>query len=137
LNINFTGTEPQYMSLGAAGADLEAAQNYTIVPGEQVMIDTGTALQLPEGHFAMYCPRSSLCNKKGLRMVNSIGVGDMDYIGTIRFVYHNVSDTTVKVDKGERIGQVVILPYVQTNFTKVDKLESTERGEGGFGSTGK
>jgi dUTP pyrophosphatase len=124
------------MSLGAAGADLEAKGNYTILPKEKIMIDTGTAVAIPEGYFGMCCPRSSLCNKGGLRLVNSLGIIDHDYRGTIRFVYENVSDKAVVIEEGERIGQMVVLPFVKAEFIKVDTLEDTERGCGGFGSTG-
>ena len=135
--INFKGLQPQYMSLGAAGADLASKDSHTILPNEQVMIDTGTAVAIPEGYFGMCCPRSSLCNKGGLRLVNSVGIIDHDYRGTMRFVYENVSSSPVEISKGERIGQLVILPFVQAEFTQVEDLDETERGEGGFGSTGK
>lgn len=136
MKINFKGTQPQYMSQGAAGADLSSKHDYTILPQEKIMIDTGTAVAIPEGYFGMCCPRSSLCNKNGLLLVNSLGVIDHDFRGTIRFVYKNTSDTAVVVTKGERIGQMVILPFVKAEFMQVEDLDNTERGEGGFGSTG-
>jgi dUTP pyrophosphatase len=135
--LNYTGTQPQYMSQGAAGADLESEEFYTIHPNEQVMIDTGTSVQIPEGYFGMAAPRSSLCNKKGLQLVNSLGIIDSDFIGSIKLVYKNNSAETVYIEEGERIGQLIILPFVKAVYTKVDKLEDTLRGEGGFGSTGK
>ncbi len=137
MKIDYTGTQPQYMSQGAAGADLAAKHDYTILPSEQVMIDTGTSVAIPEGYFGMCCPRSSLCNKNGLQMSNSVGIIDEDYRGSIRCVYRNISDKPVLISKGERIGQLLILPYVKVEFTEVDTLCETERGEGGFGSTGK
>lgn len=135
--LNYTGTQPQHMSFGAAGGDLESSNYYEIKPNQQVMIDTGTAVQIPEGYFGMAVPRSSLCNKKGLHMTNSFGVIDSDYTGTIKFVYKNTSDVTVVIEEGERIGQLIITPFVKAVYTKVDKLEDTKRGTGGFGSTGK
>lgn len=137
MELNFKGTEPQYMSLGAAGADLEALHEEVLLPNEQVMIDTGTAVEIPEGYFGLCCPRSSLCNKKGLHMVNSLGIIDSDYRGTMRFVYKNTSDEEVIIQKGERIGQLIIIPFVKANLVKADTLGDTIRGEGGFGSTNK
>lgn len=136
MQINYKGEQPQYMSQGAAGADLSSKQDYTILPSRKMMIDTGTAVAIPEGYFGMVCPRSSLCNKGGLRLVNSLGVIDSDYRGTIRLVYENVSDKFVEISFGERIGQLIILPFVKAEFIQVDDLEDTERGDGGFGSTG-
>ena len=136
MQVNFKGTEPQYMSLGAAGADLASKHDYTILPKEQIMIDTGTAVSIPEGYFGMAVPRSSICNKKGLQLANSIGVIDSDFVGSVRLVYRNTSDKEAVILKGERIGQIVILPFVKAEFTQVEDLEETVRGEGGFGSTG-
>ncbi len=137
MELNYKGNTPQYMSLGAAGADMESKQEYTIDTGCQVMVDTGTAVQIPENFFGMCCPRSSLCNKKGLHMVNSVGIIDSDYRGTVRFVYKNTSDEPVYIEKGERIGQIIILPFVKASLVKVEDLDDTVRGTGGFGSTGK
>lgn len=136
MNINFKGNKPQYMSLGAAGADLSSLYTVDIKPEEQVMIDTGSYLAIPLGHFGLVCPRSSLCNKSGLHMVNSVGIIDEDYRGSIKLVYKNTSKKVVTVNKGERIGQIIIQPYVKAKFVEVEELEDTVRGEGGFGSTG-
>lgn len=137
MKIEFVGTQPQYMSAGAAGADLSSSEDYFIPAGESVMIETNTAVAIPEGYFGMCCPRSSICNKKGLTLVNSVGVIDSDYTGTIKFVYKNNSDSSVVIEKGERIGQLLILPFVKAEFVEVEQLGDTERGTGGFGSTGK
>lgn len=137
MKIEFVGTQPQYMSAGAAGADLSSSEVYFISAGKSEMIETNTAVAIPEGYFGMCCPRSSICNKKGLTLVNSVGVIDSDYTGTIKFVYKNNSDSMVIIEKGERIGQLLILPFVKANFIEVNQLGETERGTGGFGSTGK
>jgi dUTP pyrophosphatase len=125
------------MTKGAAGADLAAQYGYEVEPGQQVMIDTGTKLQLQSGTFGMLVPRSSLCNKQGLSLVNSVGILDEDFTGTIKFCYKNTGDEKVFIGSGERIGQVVIVPYVNADFIVVDTLDNTKRGEGGYGSTGK
>lgn len=134
--INFVGTEPKYMSAGAAGADLESKWVGDIKPGEQVMVPTGTMMSIPEGYFGMLAPRSSLCNKGGLRLVNSVGIIDSDYRGEIMFCYKNDGEGTVHIKYGERIGQVIIMPFVKATFTSVESLDETVRGEGGFGHTG-
>lgn len=138
MDVKFKGnTPPRYMSEGAAGADLAAKVGYAILPGVQVMIDTGVAIQLPENTAGLLVPRSSLCNKQGLQFVNYVGILDEDFTGTIKFCYNNTSNDVVTILAGERIGQVVVVPYIKANFIQVDKLETTVRGDGGYGSTGK
>lgn len=128
------------MTNGAAGADLVAdlgsAAFVEIMPNHSYMFNTGTAIQLPEGMAGLLIPRSSLCNKKGLKLVNSVGLLDEDYTGNIKFCYENTGPLPVIIEHGERIGQILVVPYIKANFQKVDKLEETERGNGGFGSTG-
>lgn len=137
MKVQFTGNKPKYMSDGAAGADLAAAWGYDIEVGQQVMIDTGTAVSVPGGFVGLLTPRSSLCNKEGLQLVNSIGILDPDYTGTIKFVYKNTGKKkTVTIAKGERIGQLVITPVVVAEFEEVSELADTARGGKGFGSTG-
>jgi dUTP pyrophosphatase len=136
MDVLFVGNEPLYMTDGAAGADLAASWGYEIEAGQQVMIDTGTSVAIPEGLVGLLTPRSSLCNKSGLLLVNSIGVLDPDYTGTIKFCYKNTGKKSITIAKGERIGQLVITPAMRAVFNKVDALGKTARGAGGFGSTG-
>ena len=136
MKIKTVGNIPQYMTQGAAGADLTAKAAYTIPPQTQTLVGTGTSLQLKSGTFGMLVPRSSLCNKGGLRLVNGLGIIDDDFRGEIMFCYKNTGFKTVEIEKGERIGQVVVLPYLKAEFVGVDSLEETARGSGGFGSTG-
>lgn len=136
--VLFKGNEPQFMSKGAAGADLIANDTYVIKPNQQAMIDTGTSVAIPEGSYGMLTPRSSLCNKGGLQMPNSIGIIDSDYRGSIKCCYKNTGDKTIEIEKGERICQLIIMGYNKANFVVTeDELPSTERGVGGFGSTDK
>lgn len=137
MEVPVKGLLPQYMTEGAAGADLASSWGHDIYPDQKVKIDTGTALKLPEGHVGFLVPRSSLCNKHGLVLCNSVGVLDEDYTGTVKFVYKNTGNEVIHIARGERIGQVVVVPYVKAEFVEVDELESTERGSGGYGSTGK
>lgn len=138
MDVKFKGnTPPQYMTEGAAGADLAAKISYAILPGVQVMVDTGVAIQLPENTAGLLVPRSSLCNKHGLQLVNFLGILDGDFTGTIKLCYKNTSNDIVTILAGERIGQVVVVPYIKANFIQADELENTVRGDGGYGSTGK
>lgn len=136
LDIDYVGSVPKYMTQGAAGADLAAKVETIIPPYEERLVGTGTKVKIPEGFFGMLVPRSSTCRKLGLELTNSVGVIDEDYIGEIMFSYRNISDEYVMIKQGERIGQLAILPYVKAEFSSVDVLEVTGRGEDGFGSTG-
>lgn len=143
MNINFKklsvlATVPTRGSVSAAGYDLYAASTYNIeIPrGETVKIGTGIAVEIPEGYFGAIFARSGLATKKGLRPANAVGVIDSDYRGELIVALHNDSNMTQYVDAGERIAQLVILPYLNVDFNEVDELNSTDRGEGGFGSTG-
>ena len=130
---------PTYGSTSAAGADLYALTDgeLTISCGETKLIHTGIAMQIPEGYVGLVYARSGLATKKGLAPANKVGVIDSDYRGEIMVALYNHSDKVQTVENGERIAQIVIAPYLRAEFTESDILEDTERGEGGFGSTGK
>ena len=137
MEIKFKGTEPQYMTTGAAGADIEASKEVTIHRFSQAMVSTGLSVEIPEGFYGLLLPRSSICNKKGLRLANSAGVIDSDYRGEVKFCYRNDTEYDVVIEAGERIGQIIISPCIKAKFVNVEDLSGTIRGEGGFGSTGK
>ena len=122
----------------AAGYDLYcyASSKITIYPHETVKVKTGISVELPEGTFGAIFARSGLATNKGLRPANCVGVIDSDYRGEILVPLHNDSDEIKTIEPKERIAQFILLPFVEMNFIKVDKLNETERGEGGFGSTG-
>ncbi len=136
-----TGTAvlPQRGSASAAGYDLYAdlASPVEIAPGETKMIGTGLSMEIPDGYFAAIFARSGLAMKEGLRPANCVGVVDSDYRGEFKVGLHNDSSETRTVVPGERIAQMVVMPYLQVGFEKTDDLSETERGSGGFGSTGK
>lgn len=123
----------------AAGYDLYACINDTITinPHTTVKIGTGLAVEIPSGYFGAVFARSGLATKKGLRPANSVGVCDSDYRGEYIVALHNDSDEVCKVVPGERIAQLVVLPYLEVEFCEAKELTLTERGDGGFGSTGK
>lgn len=120
----------------AAGYDLYAHEGATIKPHETVKIGTGVAIQPPKDTFGAVFARSGLAAKQGLRPANCVGVCDYDYTGEYIVALHNDSNEERVIEKGERIGQVVFIPYVNVTFVEVDELDATERGAGGFGSTG-
>lgn len=130
---------PHAGSRSAAGYDLYACleQDVTLAPHETVKIGTGLALALPEGTFGAVFARSGLAAKEGLRPANCVGVCDSDYRGEYIVALHNDSDEPRTVRHGERIAQLVLLPYLPMDFEEVDALPETLRGAGGFGSTGK
>ena len=136
--LNNLAKVPSYGSDEAAGADLYAATDYdiTIAPGQTVKIDTGIAIAIPRGYFGAIFARSGLATKQGLRPANCVGVIDSDYRGPIIVAMHNDSDEDQTVPAGSRIAQLAIIPVMRTDFNIVDELNSTDRGEGGFGSTG-
>lgn len=107
-----------------------------ILPHETKLIGTGVAIQPPKDCFGAVFARSGLASKQGLRPANCVGICDYDYTGQYMIALHNDSNEPRIVNHGERIGQVVFIPYMNVNFVEVDELEETERGDGGFGSTG-
>ena len=130
---------PTYGSAEAAGADLYACLDETVViqPGETAWIPTGIALEVPKGCAGLIYARSSLGTKRGLAPANKVGVIDSDYRGEIRVVLLNHSQQSQKVDPGERVAQLLITPVLTPPFLETEDLSDTERGVGGFGSTGK
>ena len=123
----------------AAGYDLYACleEDVFIAPGQTVKIGTGLAVAVPEGFFGAVFARSGLASKEGLRPANCVGVCDSDYRGEYIIALHNDSDMTRTVRHGDRIAQLVILPFLPAEFEECDSLPETARGAGGFGSTGK
>lgn len=129
---------PKYASVSAAGADLYACMggDTSISPGETVKISTGIAVAIPDGYAGLVYARSGLATKKGLAPANKVGVIDSDYRGEIMVMLHNHSSESALVEDGDRVAQLVITPVVQAIFEEVETLDNTERGVGGFGSTG-
>lgn len=122
----------------AAGYDLYAASEYDIIirPHSTVKIGTGIAAAIPQGYFGGIFARSGLATKKGLAPANKVGVVDSDYRGEIIVALHNDTDGVQVVTAGDRIAQFIVLPFVEVDFIEVNDLDETERGSGGFGSTG-
>jgi dUTP pyrophosphatase len=130
---------PAYASAGAAGADLRAAviEPLMIVPGERAAVPTGLVLEIPDGWEGQVRPRSGLAIKFGLTVVNAPGTIDSDYRGELKVLLVNLGRETVGIGRGDRIAQLVLAPAPQAAFDEVERVDSTERGSGGFGSTGR
>jgi len=130
---------PEYATEGAAGMDLRANIDTPIVlhPMERKLVPTGLFIALPMGYEAQVRPRSGLALKKGITVLNAPGTVDADYRGEIGVVLINLSTEDFTINDGERIAQMVIARHEQAEFTVVEALDETERGAGGYGSTGK
>ena len=130
---------PTYGSAWAAGADLYACleEAVTIQPGETVIIPTGIALEVPQGCAGLINARSSMGAKRGLAPANKVGVIDSDYRGQVMVALHNHSALPQSVEPQERIAQLLITPVYTPGFVETEELSDTQRGAGGFGSTGK
>lgn len=129
---------PEYATYDSAGVDLLAAVEHDVplAPLERQLIPTGIAIALPEGYEAQIRPRSGLALKHGITLVNAPGTIDADYRGEIGVIVANVSQEPFVIQRGMRIAQMVIAQYERATWSKVDTLPETERGDGGFGSTG-
>ena len=134
---------PSYETAGAAGADIRAnfapdqrAEGVVLQPGARALIPTGLSMAIPDGYEVQIRPRSGLALKNGLALVNAPGTIDSDYRGPVGIIIINHGSEPYQVTHGLRIAQMVVAPVVQATFTVQDTLDDTERGQGGFGSTG-
>lgn len=128
---------PRYQTPGAAGLDLLADEAVTLAPGERRLVPTGVAVEIPPGHEGQVRPRSGLALRYGVGMVNAPGTVDADYRGEVGVLLVNWGRQAVTIARGDRIAQLVIAPVERADLVLVDKLGRTDRGGGGFGSTGK
>ena len=128
--------EPSYQTDGSAGMDLRSIEDAELEPGERKLVRTGIRIEIPGGYEGQVRPRSGLALRHGISMVNTPGTIDSDYRGEIAVILINLGQDVVKLEKGERIAQLVICPVSRAEIELASSLESTQRGEGGFGSTG-
>jgi dUTP pyrophosphatase len=130
---------PEYRSAGAAGADVRARLDAALVlkPGQRAAVPTGLRLEIPEGYEVQVRPRSGLALSKGITCLNSPGTIDSDYRGEVRIILVNLGSEPASIEPGERIAQLVLAQVSRAHFLKAENLTMTERGEGGFGSTGR
>ena len=129
---------PKYETLGSSGMDIAAhiENNIIIDPGEKALVTTGFSIAIPRGYEVQIRPRSGLAAKKNITVLNTPGTIDADYRGEIKVILINLGKEKFIIENGERIAQMVVCPVVRANFEEVKKLSNTERGSGGFGSTG-
>lgn len=132
------GWFPQYMTEGAAGADLRAAieEPVTIKPLHRAMIPTGLAISIPSGFEGQVRPRSGLAARNGVTMLNSPGTIDSDYRGEVKVILINLGGEDFVLNRGDRVAQLIIAPATRAEFERAEELEDTGRGPGGFGHTG-
>lgn len=127
---------PVYATGGAAGADVYSANDYTIYPGDRVLIDTGLDCRIPEGYEIQVRSRSGLALKQGVIVLNSPGTVDSDYTGPLGVILYNGGHDTFNIKQGDRIAQIVVAPVIVANFSFTQEDKITDRGASGFGSTG-
>lgn len=134
--LNQEVTTPEYKTTGASGMDISSIEEVLLAPMERKLIHTGIFLEPDKGYEIQLRPRSGTSIKKGLTLVNCVGTIDEDYRGEVCVPIINLSQTFQTIEKGERIAQMVVSPYIQAEIEVVDELSDTERGDKGFGSTG-
>lgn len=136
--ILITGEQiPSYAHPGDAGADLRSSEAVVLAPGQRRMVSTGVALALPDGKVAFVVPRSGLAAKHGITVVNSPGTIDAGYRGEIKVLLLNTDAVEAfTIEPGDRIAQIIIMDFVQAKFVPAKTLPGSDRGDGGFGSTG-
>jgi len=136
--LDSRAVEPKYGSADAAGADLYALMDepLTLAPGQTALVHTGLAVEIPTGFVGLVCARSGLATKRGLAPANKVGVIDADYRGEVMVALHNHSTEAQTIDQGERVAQLVLVPYLTAAYEQAEDLSDTDRGAGGFGSTG-
>ncbi len=127
---------PRYETDGAAGMDLRADEPFTLAPGERRLVPTGLAVEIPPGHEGQVRARSGLAVRHGIALVNAPGTIDSDYRGEVKVILVNLGQAPASFARGERIAQLVIAPVTRVEIALADELAGTERGGGGFGSTG-
>jgi dUTP pyrophosphatase len=131
------GFEPSYAKAGDAGADLRSTKKLSIAPGSRELVPTGVSIALPSGFVGLVHPRSGLALRHGVTVLNSPGTIDAGYRGEIMVTLYNSSSELFEVEKGDRIAQLLIQRVERADFIAVEKLPDSDRGQSGFGSTGK
>jgi dUTP pyrophosphatase len=135
--VTETGILPAYETAGSSGMDLRSTVNHQLLPGKRCLIPTGIFIELPEGYEAQVRARSGFAVKHGIGLVNGVGTIDSDYRGEIQVCLINWGEESFEIKQGDRIAQLIISQYERVEWEEVATLEDTERGAGGFGSSGK
>lgn len=127
---------PRYAKPGDAGLDLTVRKDVAIPPLYTVLVGTGVSVEIQDGYVGLVFPRSGMATKRGITLANCVGVIDSGYRGEIKVPLHNMTNYTKVVNEGERVCQLVVVPFMTCECIEVDELSDTERGDGGFGSSG-
>ncbi len=136
--VNYKGTyKPEYQTQNSAGIDLQTTEDVTLPAGKWALLPTGLSMEIPPNFMGMVCPRSGLAAKYGITVLNAPGIIDADYRGEIKVILINQSNEDYSFKKGDRIAQLIFTPALQGHLSEVDVLTTTDRGAGGFGSTGR
>jgi len=135
--VTETGILPAYETAGSSGMDLRSTVNHQLLPGKRCLIPTGIFIELPEGYEAQVRARSGFAVKHGIGLVNGVGTIDSDYRGEIQVCLINWGEESFEIKQGDRIAQLIISQYERVEWEEVAALEDSERGAGGFGSSGK
>ena len=136
MEVKIKGNIPIYGKPGDAGADLVSERDVVLGAGQTILVPTGTHIEIPEGYVGLVHPRSGLAANHGITVLNAPGTIDSGFRGEIQVILHNTSGRSVQIMRGMRIAQLVIQEFVTANFVQVDELSDSDRGVGGFGSTG-
>ena len=137
LKLDVDLPTPSHSHPGDAGTDLYARINTTLEPGQRQMVPTGIAIAVPEGFAGLVVPRSGIAARHGIGVVNGPGLLDSGYRGEINVILVNHGDESFHITRGDRIAQLVVVPFATQELVEVDELPPTARGDGGFGSTGR
>ena len=137
MKIKCGGHKPSYTNKYAAGLDIRSNTDILIHPGQIVDVESKLAVEIPKGHFGMVVARSGLSYKRQIKLINDVGIIDEDYRGNIGIRLINEGSESYLIKAGDRVAQMIIIPYVQVDLEYVDELEKTERGKGGFGHSGR
>lgn len=137
MKIKCNGEKPSYVNEYAAGLDIKSNEGIYLYPGDIKDIETLLAVEIPKGHFGMVVARSGLSYKKQIKLINDVGIIDEDYRGYIGIRLINEGNEPYMIEKGDRIAQMIIIPYIQPKLVYVEELSETDRGSGGFGHTGR
>ena len=139
LKVKLTGDAelPKHKKYGDAGMDLRSQQAVDIMPRGTVMVGTGVHVQIPHGYVGLVFPRSGIASNRGINLTNNVGVIDSGYRGEIKLPLYNAGYKPASVTKGERVAQLIIVPFATCQCVEVDELDPSERGESGFGSSGR
>lgn len=136
IKLDDNATVPSYRTAGSAGADISSAEDIVIAPGRSAMVSTGIHPEIPAGYEIQVRPRSGLAARHSVTVLNTPGTIDSDYRGEVKVILINHGTEPFEIHRGDRIAQLVLAPVAVADFIAVDEISGTERGAGGFGSTG-